>query len=104
MAVPNSLAQTVVAVARMGQRHAPMNSPGAIRFSADSGTGLSSGTPEPKEHNHGNSQESRQEGGEETRRQEGRGQESPGQDGREESRSEEHTSEIPSLMRSSYAV
>jgi len=28
MAVPNSLAQTVVAAARMGQRHAPMNSPG----------------------------------------------------------------------------
>ncbi|CFP62447.1 Uncharacterised protein [Bordetella pertussis] len=32
MAVLNSLAQAAVAVASQGQRHAPMNSPGAIRL------------------------------------------------------------------------
>ena len=61
MVVPNSLAQTAVAVARLEQRHAPMNSPGPTHHPESRGTGLRSGTPEPKEHNHGNSKESRKE-------------------------------------------
>src|SRR5690606_8223353 len=52
MAVPYSLAQTVVLLPVRGQWLAPMNSPDARRHHIGGRAGLCSGTPEPKEQNH----------------------------------------------------